>query len=92
MSLIAGVQLRKTSITTKEPQENGKENTFKKPQLRPVPPKEEKKPTKEKLPPVKLNSVAERQKIDKLPSQDEELDRVRSIFFLNHHVIDFIFV
>lgn len=77
---LAGVQLRKTSVTTKEPQENGKENTFKRPQLRPVPPKEETKPPKETLPPVKLNSVAERQKNEpkKTPKshQDEEIDRV----------------
>jgi hypothetical protein len=81
---LAGVQLRKTSVTAKDPQENGKDNTFKRPQLRPVPPKEETKPPKETLPPVKLNSVAERQKneamkkppIQRLPSKDEEIDRV----------------
>jgi hypothetical protein len=83
-NLPAGVQLRKTSVTAKDPQENGKDNTFKRPQLRPVPPKEETKPPKETLPPVKLNSVAERQKneamkkppIQRLPSKDEEIDRV----------------
>ncbi|XP_001809098.1 uncharacterized protein LOC658131 isoform X1 [Tribolium castaneum] len=82
---LAGVQLRKTSVTTKEPQENGKENTFKRPQLRPVPPKEETKPPKETLPPVKLNSVTERQKneakkpLQKSPSRDEEIDRVTPV-------------
>ncbi|RZC34860.1 intracellular protein transport protein USO1-like [Asbolus verrucosus] len=84
---LAGVQLRKTSITAKDPQENGKDNTFKRPQLRPVPPKEETKPPKETLPPVKLNSVAERQKneaakkppIQRMPSKDEEIDRVTPV-------------
>jgi hypothetical protein len=84
---LAGVQLRKTSVTAKDPQENGKDNTFKRPQLRPVPPKEETKPPKETLPPVKLNSVAERQKneamkkppIQRLPSKDEEIDRVTPV-------------
>lgn len=87
-NVAAGVQLRKTSVTTKENQENGKDNTFKVPQLKPVPPKEETKPAREKLPPVKLNSVAERvqreaakrSSIIKLPSQEEEIDRVSTRF------------
>ncbi|XP_063926496.1 troponin T, skeletal muscle-like isoform X2 [Zophobas morio] len=84
---LAGVQLRKTSVTTKEPQENGKDNTFKRPQLRPVPPKEETKPPKETLPTVKLNSVAERQKneakkpppIQRLLSDDVEIDKATPV-------------
>lgn len=79
---LAGIQLRKTTIKTKEPQENGtKENTFVKPALKPVPQKEEKTVKKDhKLPIPKLNSVAERQLKDpprkpSITDKDEEIDR-----------------
>lgn len=46
----ARVKLRKTSVQTKEPQQNGeeKESFFVKPQLKPV-------PQREKTPPTKVN-------------------------------------
>lgn len=44
----ANVQLRKTSIQTKEPQENGaKESFFQKPTLKPVPQREKSPPKKD---------------------------------------------
>lgn len=46
--LLAGVKLRKTSVQTKEPQQNGeeKESFFVKPQLKPVPQREKTPPKK----------------------------------------------
>lgn len=82
----ANVQLRKTSVVTKEPQENGnKESVFVKPALKPVPPKEATSSKKDhKLPLPKLNSVAERQLRDSPPRKpsltvpnNEEIDKVR---------------
>lgn len=45
---VASVQLRKTSVQAKEPQENGaKESFFQKPTLKPVPQKEKSPPKKD---------------------------------------------
>ncbi|XP_060533543.1 glutamic acid-rich protein-like isoform X2 [Cylas formicarius] len=84
---LAGVQLRKTSVQTKEPQKNGeeKESFFKKPQLKPVPQREKSPPKKDHkihdLP--KLNSVSERKLPERKPSllrrestiEDMEIDK-----------------
>ncbi|CAG9821386.1 unnamed protein product [Phaedon cochleariae] len=62
--ILAGVQLRKTSIQTKEPQENGaKESFFQKPALKPV-------PIREKTPPKKDH------KIHNLPTLQKVSERV----------------
>ncbi|KAJ8972446.1 hypothetical protein NQ314_000179, partial [Rhamnusium bicolor] len=54
-----GVQLRKTTIQTKEPQENGsKESFFKKPALKPVPQREKTPPKKD----YKLHNLPQLQK------------------------------
>lgn len=64
ITLIASVQLRKTSVQTKEPQENGaKETFFQKPTLKPV-------PQREKSPPKKDH------KIHNLPTLQKVSDRV----------------
>ncbi|KAJ8958410.1 hypothetical protein NQ318_002192 [Aromia moschata] len=57
---LAGVQLRKTNIQAKEPQENGsKESFFKKPQLKPVPQREKTPPKKD----YKLHNLPQLQKV-----------------------------
>nr|XP_023016702.1 DNA ligase 1-like isoform X4 [Leptinotarsa decemlineata] len=57
---LAGVQLRKTSIQTKEPQENGaKESFFQKPALKPVPQREKTPPKKD----YKLHNLPQLQKV-----------------------------
>ncbi|XP_076255497.1 uncharacterized protein LOC143193276 isoform X13 [Rhynchophorus ferrugineus] len=69
---IAGVKLRKTSVQTKEPQQNGeeKDSFFVKPQLKPVPQREKSPPKKDHkihdLP--KLTSVSERKLPERKPS------------------------
>ncbi|XP_030747549.1 glutamic acid-rich protein isoform X2 [Sitophilus oryzae] len=69
---LAGVKLRKTSVQTKEPQQNGeeKESFFVKPQLKPVPQKEKTPPKKDHkihdLP--KLTSVTDRKLPERKPS------------------------
>lgn len=59
-----GIQLRKTSLkSTPQAQENGtttKENTFVRPQLRPVPQKEASKPPKENRVPINLKKIEDR--------------------------------
>ncbi|KAG5899583.1 hypothetical protein JTB14_022912 [Gonioctena quinquepunctata] len=58
---LAGVQLRKTSVQTKEPQENGaaKESFFQKPALKPVPQREKTPPKKD----YKLHNLPQLQKV-----------------------------
>ncbi|CAH1129756.1 unnamed protein product [Ceutorhynchus assimilis] len=86
---IAGVKLRKTSVQTKEPQQNGeeKESFFVKPQLKPIPQREKSPPKKDykihDLP--NLKKVEERKLSDRKPSMlrrdstleemDMEIDR-----------------
>ncbi|XP_019876963.2 glutamic acid-rich protein-like isoform X2 [Aethina tumida] len=82
---LAGVQLRKTSIKTSEPQENGtKEPEFIKPKLKSVPVREKTPPKKDhKLQLPKLNSVADRKLKDpprkpsltRVPTNDDDLDK-----------------
>ncbi|XP_044763043.1 glutamic acid-rich protein isoform X2 [Coccinella septempunctata] len=77
---LANVQLRKTSIPSKEPPENGtKDVTFVKPPLKPVPPREVSPKPREKLKfDVKLNSVEARIKKEpprRTPTIESELDR-----------------
>ncbi|CAH0549446.1 unnamed protein product [Brassicogethes aeneus] len=80
--ILAGVQLRKTSIKNAEPQENGnKEPEFMKPKLKPVPVRETTPPKKEhKLQLPELKSVADRKLKDpprkpsliRLPTNDDD--------------------
>lgn len=79
---LAGVKLRKTSVQTKEPQQNGeeKEKFFVKPQLKPVPQREKTPPAKDHLlhDLPKLNSVAERKLPERRPSRNayDEIDEI----------------